>query len=83
MTQGATRSIRVPPIAAPSGPVVKPPHPLESYGKAVDAVHDVQGLLGKLFRDNDRHGTLQAALSANRRAEKHILALIDSEESGS
>lgn len=60
-----------------------PTSPFDSYIDAVDALHLAQTQLSKTTRDkNDRHGNLQVALSAARRAVIHIQALIEGEERG-
>jgi hypothetical protein len=80
----STRSIHFPPAAERAGDIENLPpvraNVLESYAGALRSVETCRELLRGLVVSEGRHGDLQAALSAARQLEGHLLVLIEAEE---
>lgn len=61
-------------------PDAMPKNTLQAYHDALQAAETCRGLLRSLILDEDRHGSLQAALSQCRNLAGDLQALIDEEE---
>lgn len=70
----------VPELAKEPAPVPKIPNSLGNYASALREVELIRERLRGLVISENRHGDLQIILSAGRRLEESVLALIEAEE---
>ncbi len=78
--QGASRSIHFPAASEPPARPSEQTKVLDCFAGSLRDVEQIREKLRALLVSENRHGDLQAALSATRRLESSLLELIRTEE---
>lgn len=78
---GNTHTVHFPPATEPAPTKTSRPNILETYSATLRDVELMREKLRGLIVTGNRHGDFQAILSAGRRAEDAVQALIEAEES--
>jgi hypothetical protein len=79
--QGGEHTVHFPPAAEPAATVQAAPNVFETFAAALRDTELMREKLRGLIVSENRHGDLQAVLSAARRVESSVQALIEAEES--